>query len=97
MATSTKDKANAPVSVVSSLTTSKVPTVSTSFDVCVPHDATPTRKAMVRVVRQRLEKINLLGGFVEAFEKSVPAEGGALDAHRKLDDTLQRFDVAEFD
>ena len=51
----------------------------------------------MRVVRQRLEKINLLGGFVEAFEKSVPAEGGALDAHRKLDDTLQRFDVAEFD
>ena len=52
---------------------------------------------MVRVVRQRLEKINLLGGFVEAFEKSIPAEGGALDAHRKLDHTLQRFDVAEFD
>ena len=82
---------------VSSLTTSKVPTVSTSFAVCSPHDATPTSKATVRVVRQRLEKIKLLGGFVEAFEKSVPAEGGALDAHRKLDDTLQRFDIAKFD
>ena len=77
--------------------TTEVPTISTSFDVCARHDATLTSKAPVRVVRQRLEKIKSLGGFVEAFEKSVPAEGGTLDAHRKLDDTLQRFDIAEFD
>ena len=79
------------------MTTSKVPTVSTSFDACAPHDATPRIKAIVRVVRQRLEKIKLLGGFVEAFEKCVPAQGGALDAQRKLDDALQRFDIAKFD
>ena len=30
----------------------------------------------------------LFRGFGNGFEKSVPAEGGALDAHGKLDDTL---------
>ena len=30
----------------------------------------------------------LFRGFGNGFEKSVPAEGGALDAHRKLHDAL---------
>ncbi len=36
-------------------------------------------------------------GAVERVGEGVPAEHGALDAHRELDDALQRFEVAEGD
>ena len=33
----------------------------------------------------------------EGLEERVPGEGRALDAHRELDDALQRLEVAELD
>ena len=50
-----------------------------------------------QLVSSRTSEIyeKLFGGFGEGFEKRVPAEGGALDAHRKLNDTLQCFNVTK--
>ena len=39
----------------------------------------------------------LFRGFGDGFEKRVPAEGGALDAHRKLHDALKGLDIAKID
>jgi hypothetical protein len=35
------------------------------------------------------------GEFVETLREGVPSKGCALDAHRKLHDALERFEVAE--
>ena len=39
----------------------------------------------------------LFRGFGDGFEKRVPTEGGALDAHRKLHDALKGLDIAKID
>ena len=75
-------------------TTTTVPTAESTPGTSAPNSTTTTDRNRLRPHALLIQAIDDLG-LVEALGQRVPAQCGALDAHRELDHALQRGELSE--